>query len=109
MAAPYPYGRPHRRVRKALLDALVPGDPCDECGYGMYPEQQLEADHSVPAVLGGTTADRLLHKSCNARRGQRLSAQRQRLRRAGLLPDASQPKPHRPTRSRCPSTPVREW
>lgn len=80
------YGWSHNRDRARLLAELAPGTPCAECRRPMFPEQLLDADHSTPAVLGGQRADRLLHRACNRRRGQRLAAARTRARRAGLLP-----------------------
>lgn len=62
-------GWQHQQQREALLRRLVPGTPCWWCGQGLYPEQGLHADHSIPRSQGGTRADRLVHKSCNLERG----------------------------------------
>lgn len=65
-------GSEHQKQRARLLADLMPGDPCAVCGEGMFPEQALDADHETPRALGGTVAGRLLHASCNRRRGAQL-------------------------------------
>jgi hypothetical protein len=62
-------GWAHQKVRAALLRDLIEGTPCEWCGEPMYTNQQLEADHSLARSHGGTRADRLLHKTCNRKRG----------------------------------------
>lgn len=59
------YGYEHRRIRQALLAALVPGTPCPHCQRPMQPGMDLDLDH---------TDDRsgyrgLAHRSCNRRAG----------------------------------------
>lgn len=95
-----PYDRTHRRDRARLLAALVDGTACGHCGYPMYRDQQLDADHSDAVTLGrGGRADRLLHASCNRSRGASLG-NRLRARRAG------QRRSTQATRGR---TPPPEW
>lgn len=43
--------------------------PCEWCGEPMYTSQKLEADHVIPRSLGGTEATRLLHQTCNRKKG----------------------------------------
>lgn len=69
-------GWSHRKVRAALLRRHVDGTPCDECRRPMYRDaaanwdrRVLAADHTLARALGGTKADRLLHSTCNERRG----------------------------------------
>lgn len=59
------YDHRHRRIRQALLAALVPGTPCPHCQRPMHPDQHLDLDH---------TDDRrgyrgLAHASCNRAAG----------------------------------------
>jgi hypothetical protein len=45
----------------------------------MYPEQPLDVDHVIPRAEGGAHGPvRLVHRSCNTRRGQALGVQRRR-------------------------------
>jgi len=64
-------GWQHQQRRAALLRKLRDGDPCVLCGQPMWKAdaRNLDADHSTPRSLGGTTADRLTHASCNRSRG----------------------------------------
>lgn len=65
----------HQKERERLLRALVDGSPCYWCTHPLHREpgrnwdgHPLEADHSHARSQGGTVADRLLHKWCNASR-----------------------------------------
>lgn len=65
-------GWEHQQVRAQLLRSTPDGWPCPACHLPMYPKTDpgsLDADHSQPRSLGGTRADRLMHASCNRRRG----------------------------------------
>lgn len=69
-------GWSHQKQRKRLLRNLVDGTECYWCGNRLFREptknwdgHPLEADHSTSRSNGGTQADRLLHKRCNASRG----------------------------------------
>ncbi|UTT48849.1 hypothetical protein [Rhodococcus gordoniae] len=70
-------GYHHQVRREHLLASHTQGTPCWWCGKPMYREaeanwdkQPLHADHSVARANGGLHADRLLHGSCNAKRGK---------------------------------------
>lgn len=56
-------GWSHQQQRERLLRRLVDGEPCWWCGEPMFKTQELDADHSHSRAMGGTRADRLLHKS----------------------------------------------
>jgi hypothetical protein len=86
------YGWDHQKARARLIRALVDGTPCGYCGQGMWRGQALHADHSVPRVLGGSEADRLVHASCNLRAGARLGNRLRGARRHGH-PVAGRPAP----------------
>jgi hypothetical protein len=69
-------GRAHRNNRDRLLRAHTDGTACWWCGRPLYrdadrnwDEQALAADHTLARAKGGTTADRLLHATCNKQRG----------------------------------------
>jgi 5-methylcytosine-specific restriction endonuclease McrA len=63
-------GWTHQQRREQLLEQHIDGMLCGECRQPMWRDlQALDADHSLPRSLGGTQADRLLHRSCNRRRG----------------------------------------
>lgn len=58
----------HQQVRKALLDAFIPGMLCGFCDLPMLDGQPLDLDHSNPALKGpGVPGDRLTHTACNRR------------------------------------------
>lgn len=66
----------HQQARDRLLRRHRDGRPCWWCGEPMYrdparnPDRRpLHADHTRSRAHGGTTADRLLHASCNEARG----------------------------------------
>ncbi|AVP67327.1 hypothetical protein C7H75_05120 [Prescottella equi] len=68
-------GYAHRQQRERLLRNHVDGSPCWWCSHPMFRDptknwdgHPLEADHSQARSHGGTVADRLLHKRCNASR-----------------------------------------
>lgn len=85
------YGWAHRQRRQALLDAHVDGTLCDLCLRPMYRSQDLHADHTDPRALHPESeADRLVHASCNTRRGALLG---HRLRRGRRTRDEARPKP----------------
>ncbi|WP_370467065.1 HNH endonuclease [Actinocatenispora comari] len=70
-----------------MLAALVPGTPCELCQRPMYPERPLDVDHVIPRAEGGAHGPvRLVHRGCNARRGQALGVQRRRAG-VGMRPD----------------------
>jgi hypothetical protein len=65
-----------QQARARLLRRHVDGRPCWWCGQPMHRDAQrnwdgraLHADHTKPRSRGGTTADRLLHDTCNTQRG----------------------------------------
>lgn len=69
-------GFAHRQNREALLRRHTDGNPCWWCGRSMFKHgprnwdhRPLAADHSISRAMGGTKADRLLHATCNERRG----------------------------------------
>jgi len=62
-------GWEHQKQRRRLLRLHVDGTLCDWCGEPMYKWQDLNADHTIERVRGGRVADRLLHASCDAARG----------------------------------------
>ena len=90
-------GWPHRRIRRGLLAAHIEGTPCEWCGEPMYSTQKLEADHVIPRSHGGTEATRLLHKTCNRRRGD--GTRGQGLKRWNLLAEPSSTDRPEPTSS----------
>ena len=68
-------GWQHQKQRDRLLKAHTDGSPCYWCNRPMFrlasnnwDGNPLEADHSQARSRGGATADRLLHKRCNASR-----------------------------------------
>lgn len=69
------YGGEHQKARTRALAQLEEGTPCPFCGRPMYPEQELDYDHTVPLAQGGQDSPRRLsHSSCNRRAGGRLGA-----------------------------------
>jgi len=69
-------GWQHTQQRDRLLARHTDGRPCWWCGEPLYRDpkrnpdgEPLHADHTRPRSKGGTTADRLLHASCNRARG----------------------------------------
>lgn len=69
-------GAEHARQRKYLLSRHRDGNLCWWCGKPMYKDKSLNpdglplaADHTHARTHGGTRADRLLHYSCNSKRG----------------------------------------
>ena len=78
-------GYQHKQQAKRLKIRHTDGTPCWWCGRPMYLDRTrnwdynptssdrasgtLEADHSIARSHGGTTADRLLHRTCNRQRG----------------------------------------
>lgn len=72
-------GHHHQQHRTRLLLRHVDGTPCYWCARPMYRDPKrnwdsrpLHADHSRSRStygVGNTTADRLLHATCNERRG----------------------------------------
>ena len=70
-------GNHHRRQVDRLKSLHVEGTPCWWCNRPMFsrnPElnidgKTLQGDHSLPRSSGGAIADRLLHATCNAERG----------------------------------------
>jgi 5-methylcytosine-specific restriction endonuclease McrA len=75
------YGKAHRAMRARLLP-MAYGTLCPlRCGYLMLPGQALELDHSVPLALNpNSVGDRIVHASCNRKRGAKLGRQLQRQR-----------------------------
>ena len=66
----------HQQQRAMLLRRHTDGSPCWWCGLPLRKEAAknwdcapLAADHSRARSLGGMLADRLLHSTCNAQRG----------------------------------------
>ena len=74
-------GHQHQERRRRLLAAHVEGTICPffgidpKCPGPMYSDQDLDADHSTPRDGGrvASVADRLAHRPCNTRAGQRMS------------------------------------
>lgn len=65
-------GHAHRVRAKAVVDAA---QVCAICGRPPTPDDPLTADHIIPRSKGGTDGPlRAAHRSCNSRRGARLSA-----------------------------------
>jgi 5-methylcytosine-specific restriction endonuclease McrA len=72
------YGHAHRKRRDALLPRAY-GQPCPLCGVVMLPGMALALDHSVPIAYDPRSqGDRIVHRSCNSRAGQRIGARRRR-------------------------------
>ena len=71
------YGADHQRLRKRLLAAWRPGDPCARCGQPMLYRWMLDASgRRASAIDLGHSDDRrsytgLEHRACNRRDGQR--------------------------------------
>ena len=59
------YDHRHKRLRAALLAALVPGTPCPHCHRPMHPSMALDLDHADDR--SGYRG--LAHASCNRRAG----------------------------------------
>jgi hypothetical protein len=79
MAKPQ-YDHAHRKRRDQLLPKAY-GQPCPMCGVVMLPGMALALDHSVPFVYDQRSrGDRIVHRSCNSRAGQAISARRRRKR-----------------------------
>jgi hypothetical protein len=67
------YGWSHQKRRKYLLPRAI-GKPCPLCGLVMRADQRLQLDHSTPlATNPNSIGDRIVHATCNARRGARLT------------------------------------
>ncbi|ABM14400.1 conserved hypothetical protein [Mycolicibacterium vanbaalenii PYR-1] len=69
-------GWQHTQERERLLARHRDGRRCWWCAKPLYREparnwdgEPLHADHTRPRSKGGTTADRLLHATCNRTRG----------------------------------------
>lgn len=72
-------GHQHQQHRIRLMARHVDGRPCWWCGNPLYRDPKrnwdrrvLHADHSRSRStygIGNTTADRLLHATCNEQRG----------------------------------------
>lgn len=93
-----PYGHAHRKMRAALLpDALgtvCPAQYSPRCTGLMIDPHQMHLDHSRPAALGGTRADRIVCAPCNLSMGAALGNQL----RAGAPPAEPQPVRERASR-----------
>lgn len=87
------YRELHDRIRRELLAALVPGQPCPVCRKPMFPGQRLhlghaddEAGYSIPGRYVG-----LVHGACNESKGGAVNPygtrQRAAAARAGRSPD----------------------
>lgn len=69
------YDAEHMATRAALLP-LAYGSRCQLCGEYMYPHHELHLDHSTPlAIDASSRGDRIVHASCNLRKGARLDEQ----------------------------------
>ncbi|MCZ0732316.1 hypothetical protein [Mycolicibacterium iranicum] len=69
-------GWAHRQRVERLRANHIDGTPCWWCGEPLFRDKTrnwdgipLHGDHSVPRSQGGRAADRLLHHTCNSRRG----------------------------------------
>lgn len=78
-------GNAHKQQVRNLKRRHIDGTPCWWCGQPMWLDRtrnwdynpnstdrssgSLEGDHTTPRSHGGTTTDRLLHKTCNRQRG----------------------------------------
>lgn len=69
-------GWKHQKQRARLLAQHQDGTPCWWCGEPLYRDatrnwdhKPLHGDHTQTRATGGTTTDRLLHDTCNKRRG----------------------------------------
>lgn len=69
-------GYTHQQHRAGLIRRHTDGTPCWWCELPMFKRAEgnwdsrpLAADHTIARALGGTRADRLLHWTCNAQRG----------------------------------------
>ncbi|TQR82819.1 hypothetical protein D8S82_30325 [Mycobacterium hodleri] len=87
-------GWDHQENRRRLLNRHREGSPCWWCGRPMHRDAArnwdglaLHADHSRARARGGTTADRLLHDTCNKQRGD---GTRDHLRPAASGPPADE-------------------
>lgn len=74
------YGNDHQALRKQLLAAWKPGQPCARCGQPILYRWMLDGNgRRVSAIDLGHTDDRraytgLEHRTCNRRDGQRKTA-----------------------------------
>lgn len=69
------YDTEHYATRSALLPSAY-GSRCPLCGEYMYPHDELHLDHSIPLAVDATSrGDRIVHASCNLRKGARLDEQ----------------------------------
>jgi len=83
------YAWPHQKARRKAIASLVEGTRCWRCGRPMFRWQDLDLDHVVPVVLGGTDSGTVLaHARCNrsagATLGNRLRGRRRGRRRRAL-------------------------
>jgi hypothetical protein len=69
-------GWKHQQIVATLIRKLTDGTLCWWCGLPMFKDKhhnwdhlKLAGDHTVPRIHGGTRADRLLHATCNKKRG----------------------------------------
>lgn len=98
-------GWPHQKIRRGLLKAHIEGSPCEWCGEPMYSTQKLEADHVIPRSLGGTEATRLLHQTCNRKKGDRTDGGLKRWDLSGTpSTDRLPPRPRSRARTDSPSS-----
>ncbi len=71
MSAPQ-YRHAHQKARAAAL-VLAYGQPCPLCNRTMEREERLHLDHVIPVIDGGAGGPtRIVHASCNIRRGNLL-------------------------------------
>lgn len=83
---------PHKTLRKYLLEAWKPGDPCARCGQPMLYRWLIKPDGSrVTALHLDHTDDRsgyrgLSHATCNLRDGQAKTTAILRARGGALTP-----------------------
>ena len=69
-------GWDHQKERARLLPFAY-HTACPMCGATMWPDQQLDLDHRLPRVFGGSTAEgggQIVHASCNRAEGARIRA-----------------------------------
>lgn len=60
-------GWDHKKERAAM--PAPTGQPCPFCRKPMWPDQDLDADHEAPRVLGGRSRLRWAHAKCNRSAG----------------------------------------
>ncbi len=87
-------GYAHQRQRRIKLAALIPGEPCPRCGFGMWPTAaaarragmpewcgRLDLDDWPGRIYGGPQVKRLAHAYCNRRAGAAVTNRIRRVRR----------------------------